>query len=70
MDISTVVGLSLCILAVMGSIMSGGSLTIFIDVASILVVFGGLLGSTFIRWPLEVIKNLPNIIKNTLFFIT
>ena len=41
MDIATVIGLVLAVLAIVGSILSGGSIGAFIDVPSILVVGGG-----------------------------
>jgi chemotaxis protein MotA len=68
MDIATVVGLVLAALAILGSIMSGGSLTIFIDVPSVLVVGGGVIAATFIKWPLEAVLTLVNIFMKSLFF--
>ena len=56
MDISTIIGLVTCTIAVVGSILSGGDLTIFIDVPSVIVVGLGVLGSTFIKWPIETVK--------------
>lgn len=68
MDIATVVGLVLVLVAIMGSIMAGGSLTIFIDVPSLLVVGLGVTGGTFIKWPVEIVKNLVTFAMKTLFF--
>ena len=43
MDITTVIGFVLCIGAVVGSILSGGDITVFADVPSLIVVgLGGL----------------------------
>lgn len=58
MDISTVSGLVLATLAIIGSIMYGGPLGIFIDYPSIIVVGGGVIATTLIKWPMEYVKSL------------
>lgn len=68
MDIATIIGLGLATAAIMGSIMAGGSITIFIDVPSVLVVGGGVLAAQFIKWPLESVLTLFNIFMKSLFF--
>ena len=69
MDIATVAGLGLAIAAIMGSIMSGGSITIFIDVPSMLVVGGGVIAGTMIKWPMEQLKMLVSVAMKTIFFV-
>lgn len=67
MDIATIIGLVLAVSAIIGSILSGGTITAFIDVPSILVVGGGVIASTFIKWPMDKIKNLvPVYLKSIL----
>jgi len=56
MDISTVIGMVLGFGLVVGSILVGGSLGAFIDVPSILIVFGGTIAATFTA------EKLPNVI--------
>ena len=68
MDIATIIGLVLTIVAIIGSILTGGSMIAFIDVPSILVVFGGVTGSLFIKWPLEQIKTLVSVYMKSIFF--
>ncbi len=68
MDIATVVGLSLCLIGVLGSILAGGDLMAFIDTPSILVVGLGLVGVTFTKWPLEVVLKVANIAMKAVFF--
>ena len=68
MDIATVIGLVVAVGAILASILSGGSLVIFIDVASLLVVGLGLIGVVFIKWPLEVIKNIVPVGMKSIFF--
>lgn len=58
MDISTVIGLVLATLAIIGSILYGSPLGIFIDPPSIVVVIGGVAATTLIKWPMENVKAL------------
>ena len=58
MDISTVAGLALATLAIIGSILYGSPLSIFIDPPSIVVVIGGVIATTLIKWPMENVKAL------------
>lgn len=68
MDIASVIGLLLCNLAIIGSILYGGSLGVFVDIPSVFVVGGGVMGAVFIRWPMEDIKNLVKIYMKFVFF--
>lgn len=68
MDIATVIGFVLCIGAVIGSILAGGDITVFIDVPSLIVVGLGVIGAIFIKWPMEVVKNLVGVFMKSLFF--
>ena len=68
MDISSIIGVVLIVVAVMGSIMLGGSITIFIDLPSIFVVGIGVLGNTFFKWPLENVKDLVKYASKSFFF--
>lgn len=70
MDITTVAGLSLCIIAIIGSILSSGEIGSFIDVPSVLVVFLGVIGTTLLKWPIEIIKNLLSYILKAFFFVS
>ena len=68
MDIATIIGLVLVLFAIVGAILAGGNLTIFIDVPSLLVVGLGVTGGTFIKWPLETVKSLATYASKALFF--
>jgi chemotaxis protein MotA len=67
MDISTVAGLVLAVLAIIGSILYGSPLSIFIDIPSIFVVGGGVLAATLIKWPMENVKTLVVIFMKSIF---
>ncbi|MBD65683.1 MAG: motility protein A [Halobacteriovoraceae bacterium] len=67
MDIATIIGLVLAIAAILGSILAGGSIAAFIDVASILVVGGGVLAAVFIKWPLAQVKMVVPIYMKAIF---
>ncbi|MDD2761696.1 MAG: MotA/TolQ/ExbB proton channel family protein, partial [Methylomonas sp.] len=53
MDIATIVGFILGVALVAAAIVSGGDFTLFIDVPSILLVFGGTFGVSLMRLPLD-----------------
>lgn len=58
MDIATIIGLIVAIAAVLiGLVLSGGSVTAYMQLASAIIVFGGTLGSTFMSYPLEISIN-------------
>lgn len=67
MDIATVIGLVLALMAIIGSILAGGTLMAFFDVPSILVVGGGVLASVFIKWPMDQIKTLVSVYMKSIF---
>ena len=67
MDIATIVGLILGVASVVGSILAGGTMAAFIDVASVVVVGGGVTAATFIKWPLAQIKNIATCVYESHF---
>lgn len=67
MDISTIVGLCLAVVAIMGSILAGGSIFTFVDVPSVLVVGFGCVGATCMKWPMEILKKSMQITMKTIF---
>lgn len=70
MDIATVSGLVLATIAIIGSILYGSPLTIFIDIPSIFVVFGGVTAATLIKWPMESVKVTMSVFMKSIFFST
>lgn len=68
MDIATVIGLVLAFGAIIGSILVGGDITAFIDIPSVIVVIFGMIGATFIKWPMEVVTKVAQIGMKALFF--
>ncbi len=68
MDIATLVGLVLCIGAVIGSILAGGDIMAFIDIPSVIVVGVGVVGVTFTKWPIEVVMKVANMGMKAIFF--
>ncbi len=68
MDIATVIGFVLASCAILGAILYGGALSIFIDVPSVAVVIGGVISAIFIKWPIENITNLVSVFMKSLFF--
>ncbi len=67
MDISTVFGLVLATVSIVGSILYGSPLSIFIDPPSVFVVGGGVIATTLIKWPMENVKALIPIYMKSIF---
>lgn len=70
MDIATIIGLVLAVAAIIGSILTGGSIAAFIDIPSLLVVGGGVTAAVFIKWPMSKIKNLVPVYLKSIFVTT
>ena len=67
MDLGTVVGLVLGIILLLGSILVGGSLGIFINIPSILIVVGGTIAGSFISFSLPDVIGSFKIAMNAFF---
>jgi chemotaxis protein MotA len=68
MDIATVIGFVIAFIAVVGSIIIGGSSVMaFWDPPSVFVVFGGLIGAVFIKWPMDYVKIVGAVYMKSLF---
>ncbi len=67
MDISTIAGLVLATVSVIGSILYGSPLSIFIDIPSVAVVGGGVIATTMVKWPMEQLKSLVPIYMKSIF---
>ncbi len=67
MDIATILGMVAAFGLMIMAILSGGSLTIFIDIPSFLIVVGGTIGVTLINFPLKEVLRAVNVVKNAFF---
>ncbi|KUJ94979.1 MAG: MotA/TolQ/ExbB proton channel [Desulfonauticus sp. 38_4375] len=67
MDLATIVGIVLSFGLVAGAIVTGGSPMVFVNVPSMLIVFGGTLGATLVNYPLGHVLGVIGVIKNTFF---
>jgi len=67
MDIATLVGIVLSFALVLSAILMGGSLSIFINVPSMMIVIGGTIGATMINYPLPDILKVVNVVKKAFF---
>ena len=67
MDLATIIGLLATFGLVLWAIMMGGPLTIFIDIPSVLIVFGGTIGCTLIHYPFKEIASAVAVGKKTIF---
>ncbi len=68
MDLGTVVGLVLGIVLLVGSILVGGQIGIFINIPSVLIVVGGTIAATFIRFSLNEVLGSINVAMKAFFY--
>lgn len=66
MDIATLLGIVASFALMFWAILMGGPLSIFIDVPSIAIVFGGTAGVAFINFPLADVAGTVAVIKKTI----
>lgn len=67
MDIATIVGILCAFALVFSAILLGGDLGLFFDVPSLMIVFGGTFGATFINYPLPELLRVSRVVKNAFF---
>ncbi len=63
MNLSTIIGIVLGIVLVVGAIFLGGNAIIFLSVQSIMIVLGGTLAGTFVSFSLSDLKKIPSLLK-------
>ena len=67
MDLATVVGISSAFALVVISMTLGGSILMFVDIPSVLIVVGGTIGVTLVNYPLRDVLKLVGIVKHVFF---
>ena len=67
MDISIVIGLVLGVVLLIGAIMLGGTIGMFVNIPSVLVVVGGTSSSLFIRYKMNYVFGVIGIMMNAFF---
>ncbi len=67
MDIATIIGLLAAFGLMLSAILQGGSLMIFIDIASLLIVIGGTIGTVLVHFPLGDILGAFNVARKAFF---
>lgn len=66
MDLATLLGMIMSFGLISVAIAGGGSFLLFVDAASVLIVFGGTLGATLTHYPLGTMLSVGKIIRKTL----
>ncbi len=67
MDISTIIGAVVAFGLVVAAMMNGGSILLFVDPASLMIVGGGTIGATLIHYPFNEVVRAMKVAKKTLF---
>jgi chemotaxis protein MotA len=67
MDLATILGILSAFGLVIISILMGSGLKLFIDIPSVMIVFGGTLGCTMINYPLKEVFGSLGVVRNAFF---
>lgn len=67
MDIATVIGLVLGALVVVGAVLLGGTVAMFVDGVSVIVVMGGSIAALLIAFPMSNVMKMPKVMVNAIF---
>ena len=67
MDIATIIGIIAGFGCVLVTVISGGSVTVFVHIPSMAIVIGGMISSTLIHFSLGQVLGIGGVLKKTLF---
>jgi chemotaxis protein MotA len=70
MDIATILGIISGIGLIVFAIAIGGTMVIFWNLPSLLIVFGGTIATTLIKFPLSVVMGMFGVVRNVFFVKT
>jgi chemotaxis protein MotA len=68
LDLSTIIGIGAAFGLMLMAILQGGPLSIFINVPSIMIVFGGTFGNTLVHYPFGDVFDALNVAKKTFLY--
>lgn len=68
MDLSTILGIGAAFGLMLMAILQGGPLSIFINIPSIMIVFGGTAGNTLVNYPFGDVFDAFNVAKKTILY--
>lgn len=68
MDLATIGGLVVAFGLVVGSIFMGGSITLFIDIPSVIMVVGGSIAALFVSFPINQAMGMYRFFQKAMFF--
>ena len=67
MDIATLIGIVLGFALIASAMILGAGLPAFLDIPSVLIVVGGTIATTLIRFPLPTVLSIGSVIKHAFF---
>jgi chemotaxis protein MotA len=66
MDLATILGMVVSFGLIMAALIAGGDPLLFVDVPSMLIVFGGTIGATLTHYPLGTVLQIGAVIRKTM----
>jgi len=68
LDLATVIGIGVTFSLMIWAILLGGPLSLFFDMPSVLIVFGGTLGCTLVHYPFNEVSSALSVAKKTFLY--
>ena len=66
MDLATILGMVVSFGLILAALMAGGDVMLFVDMPSVMIVFGGTIGATLTHYPLGTVLKVGTVIRKTL----
>ncbi len=67
MDLGTLIGVIVGLALIVGAILLGGTLSQFVDIPSVMIVFGGTIAATFIAYPMKTVFAVFKVVQKAFF---
>lgn len=66
MDLTTIIGLVLGVILILGALLMGGSIGAYIDIPSVIIVMGGCVAALLTAFPMGNLMSLPAVMKKSI----
>ncbi len=67
MDLSTIIGIAAAFGLMVLAILSGGAITLFVNVPSLIIVVGGTVGATLVHYPFKEVFRAVSVLRKAFF---
>ena len=64
MDVATIIGIFTGLLCIVSAIFMGPAPVAFLNIPSVLIVIGGTVAATFVRFPMGIVFSTMSVVRN------